>query len=136
VRDRLLPLLGLAGLLVGCPAPPTADSGGGTPGADSGEVGDEGGGDEGGGGDGYSGDTGAWDGERLYQFYCQPCHGDDGSGSMLGPDITERVWDFTDAELLQIILEGTDGMSPINLEEDEASLVVGWIRESFPLASE
>jgi len=131
----------MAGLLAGCPAPPTADSGGGTPGTDSGEGGDEGGGDEGGGdegggGDGYSGDTGAWDGARLYQFYCQPCHGDDGSGSMLGPDITERVWDFTDAELLQIILEGTDGMSPINLEEDEASLVVGWIRESFPPASE
>jgi len=107
---------------------------------DSGGVGvgsDSAGGGEGGAGDGgYSGDTGVWDGERLYGFYCQPCHGDDGTGGTLGPDITERVWDFTDAQLLQIILEGTDGMSPINLEEDEALLVIGWIRESFPPAGE
>ncbi len=112
-------------LLGGCAG--GADTGSPSVGVDSGDEDDGGDADSGGSGE----DTAEWTGEVLYDFFCLGCHGPDGSGGTGGPDIRERVWTYSDADLAQLMQDGTEYMPAIEVSDAEALRVVEWIRENY-----
>jgi cytochrome c551 len=140
------PILFLALLLAACPGPPDEDSGDGSgtdsgqdsgtdsgedSGTDSGDSGTDSGADSGDSGTDSGGDTGAPDGAALFATHCSSCHGADGRGG------TERgidgdVPDLSDAEIIEIILNGKGDMSAIAVTEPEAAAIVAHLRTLFP----
>ena len=70
-------------------------------------------------------------GEELYKKYCSACHGDDGKGVPdAGPAIAHELH-HTDEELISVMINGKKEMDPVPVTEDEAHLIVDWMRESF-----
>jgi mono/diheme cytochrome c family protein len=70
------------------------------------------------------------EGAAHYAAYCVACHGSDGQGGS-GPPHTEVVPGLGAAELEQIIVEGTGGMPPIYVPEDELAPLVAHVMETF-----
>lgn len=71
------------------------------------------------------------DGEALYTANCAPCHGADGTGvDDLGPNIVSELH-HGDAQLIGVILNGDGDMEPVNVTEEQARLIVDYMRESW-----
>lgn len=130
---NLLPALLLLPLL----ACGDKDGDDGDGGSDSG-VTDDGGADSGAGTDG--GTDGSTDGGTvtevtgadLYADHCAVCHGEDARGTSSGPDLKREVENHNDDQIIRVILFGEDRMDPIDVTEDEAQMIVDYLRELFP----
>lgn len=72
----------------------------------------------------------AEDGASLYATYCESCHGPDGRGTSSGPDITRELH-HTDADIIAVILNGRDEMPAILVTEEQAQLIVDYMRATF-----
>lgn len=70
------------------------------------------------------------DGGALYASTCAPCHGADGKGTKLAPNIT-RDLGKSDQQLIGIMRNGREEMPPQNVTEEEAQAIVDWMRETF-----
>ena len=70
-------------------------------------------------------------GAQLYTMHCSACHGPDGSGTAVGPDIREDVFEEDTSELVEVILEGEDDMPPIAVLPSEAFQIVQWMKMNF-----
>lgn len=75
--------------------------------------------------------------KKLFRSNCASCHGQDGAGTALGksmevPDLrSEQVQKHTDAELAQVVIQGTNNMPAFKnrLSEDQVHDVVRYVRE-------
>ncbi len=76
---------------------------------------------------------GAPDGAALYAEHCAGCHGEDGTGTREGPDLTREIGRMTDEQIVQIILNGAgrDEMPAIEVTEAEAQAIVDFMRANF-----
>ena len=70
-------------------------------------------------------------GAVLYAGQCQLCHGQDGSGGVIGPDIRQEVPLKTDQELLTLFIGGQGNMLPIPLTDQQYADVLTYVRETF-----
>ena len=74
------------------------------------------------------------DGPTLYLDRCESCHGYDGRGTDAGPDLRWRVQGMTVDEVADVVLFGEGLMSPVDLDEAEATEVAGFtVNELFAL---
>lgn len=76
-------------------------------------------------------DTEALDGGELFSTHCSSCHGSDGTGTGNGPNIVGEVSRHSDEDIIDVILNGEDRMPAIEVTEEEAQLIVDWMRENF-----
>ena len=74
--------------------------------------------------------TAAPDGAELYAGTCAACHGADGTGTSVGPNIARELGK-TDAQLIRIILNGEDDMPAQSVSEEEAQAIVDWMRDNL-----
>jgi mono/diheme cytochrome c family protein len=65
-------------------------------------------------------------GEALFQTQCAPCHGADGLGATSHGIIHELH--HSDAELIQVMLNGMGAMPPVNITDAEAAAIVDYMR--------
>jgi len=72
--------------------------------------------------EGETADSGEW----LYETNCAACHGADLSGGA-GPDIRSAGSDFSEAELKDIIINGTGSMPALGIEEGDAKAIAEWL---------
>lgn len=81
-----------------------------------------------------SGDTAAadLDGEGLFAEWCSSCHGAAGEGSYSAPALDREVPRKSDEQLISIILNGEDDMSPVPVTAEEAAAIVAYLRTLFP----
>ena len=86
-------------------------------------AGDADGGDDTGGGDDA-------DGATLFALNCSGCHGADGSG-VSGPDLTTAVPARSDADLMDVLQNGTGYMAAPSLTASEEDLLFAYLREQF-----
>lgn len=70
------------------------------------------------------------DGESLYADHCASCHGADGHGTSSGPDLVRELH-HTDEELVQVILNGKGDMAAVAITEEQAQMIVSWVRENL-----
>lgn len=66
--------------------------------------------------------------EEIYELNCASCHASDMSGSV-GPDISNVGDDFTEEELVEIMVNGEGDMPPTLLDEEEAEALSEWLLE-------
>lgn len=78
--------------------------------------------------DGNGNSTEVSQGETVYKQKCSGCHGGDLQG-ISGPALTDAGANFSVEELEDIIKNGTGGMPPINLKDDERTAVAEWLAE-------
>jgi alcohol dehydrogenase (cytochrome c) len=74
-------------------------------------------------------------GATLFTTHCAGCHGTDGNGGELGPNIATRVPLRTDAELLAVLKQGlgSAGMPAFpTLSTEETTALVGMLRTLTP----
>jgi alcohol dehydrogenase (cytochrome c) len=71
-------------------------------------------------------------GERHYQTLCARCHGGDGNGGEMGPEIRTRISVRTDNELQAIVREGLPGMPGFRLEGEEMRGLIAFLRTLPP----
>ena len=71
------------------------------------------------------------DGEALYISTCATCHGTDGEGlEGSGPSIVHELH-HNDAKLIDVILNGDGDMDPVDVTEEQAQLIVDYMREAW-----
>jgi mono/diheme cytochrome c family protein len=65
---------------------------------------------------------------------CYKCHGGDGTGSMRGPNLAERVPRLTVEQIQTTIREGKGHMPPFigQLSDLEIALLANWLHQTFP----
>ena len=69
-------------------------------------------------------------GKEIYTARCAACHQADFSGRA-GPSLkTARVLDMPDSYWLQTILNGKGSMPAVRITEEQAQLVIDYVRES------
>ena len=69
-------------------------------------------------------------GEDIYEARCSACHQADFSGRV-GPSLkTSAVLDMPDSYWLQTILNGKGSMPAVRITEEQAQLVIDYVRES------
>lgn len=72
------------------------------------------------------------EGADLFADNCARCHGDNGQGSIVGPALTERVPGLTEADVTDIILQGSGRMDPIDeVDADQAATIATFVVASF-----
>lgn len=69
------------------------------------------------------------DGAQLYADTCAGCHGADGHGGS-APDLSRELGK-TDAQLIEIILNGDGRMPPQDVTQEEAQAIVDWMRANI-----
>jgi mono/diheme cytochrome c family protein len=69
-------------------------------------------------------------GEELYTTHCTSCHGALGEGTGEGPGITQELH-HSDADLLDIIINGRGPMPQINVTEEEGMAIIDYMRATF-----
>ena len=70
-------------------------------------------------------------GEALYNQHCANCHGIDGSGvDDVGPSFLNELH-HSDAELIEVMLEGRGSMPPTPITQEEAESIMEYIRTNF-----
>jgi len=77
----------------------------------------------------------AQDGKALYGIKCAPCHGADGSaynvvGHLVKAQnlLSDRVRNFTDAQIARRIRRGKGNMPPAKLTTAQIDSLVGYVR--------
>ena len=69
-------------------------------------------------------------GKEIYTARCSACHQDDFSGRV-GPSLkTASVLNKPDSYWLQTILKGKGSMPAVRITEEQAQIVIDYIRES------
>ncbi|HEY5906624.1 MAG TPA: PQQ-dependent dehydrogenase, methanol/ethanol family [Vicinamibacteria bacterium] len=70
------------------------------------------------------------EGQRTFESRCSRCHGGDGNGGELGPEILSRLPSRTDDELVRLVREGlpTAGMPGFALADGELRALVAFLR--------
>ena len=69
-------------------------------------------------------------GKEIYTARCSACHQDDFSGRV-GPSLkTASVLNKPDSYWLQAILKGKGSMPAVRITEEQAQIVIDYIRES------
>ena len=71
-------------------------------------------------------------GRLTFESRCARCHGGDGSGGDMGPDIRFRVMARTDEQLAKLIHEGSGAMPPIPVGEAELAPLTRFLRSLQP----
>ena len=69
-------------------------------------------------------------GEDLYTTHCAACHGADAAGTANGPDLVRELH-HTDDDIIRVILNGKGDMAPVAITEEEAQLIVDYLRATF-----
>ena len=67
----------------------------------------------------------------LYRSQCQLCHGVDGSGGVIGPDIRDATATYTDEALLTLFIGGRGNMLPITFTNQQFADVLVYVRATF-----
>ena len=70
-------------------------------------------------------------GEVLFVDLCSSCHGGDGLGTDLGPDLSAHVPFHTDLEVVTVLLLGQGEMAAQGLSPQQHADLLGWLRETF-----
>src|SRR5262245_8749903 len=73
-------------------------------------------------------------GRRAFESRCARCHGGDGNGGELGPEIISRLPSRTDEELARLVQDGlpSAGMPGFPLAEAERTALVAFLRTLLP----
>jgi len=71
-------------------------------------------------------------GRLTFESRCARCHGGDGSGGEMGPDIRFRLIARTDAQLAKLIHDGSGAMPPIPIGEAELAPLTRFLRSLQP----
>lgn len=69
-------------------------------------------------------------GATVFSSTCANCHGADGTGGS-APDISGAVGGYSDADLLDVVLNGSGSMAPVALEDQEAADLLAYVRDTF-----
>ncbi|MFT7520748.1 MAG: mono/diheme cytochrome c family protein [Kiritimatiellia bacterium] len=64
--------------------------------------------------DGDTDDGGLASGEQLFTTRCLSCHGADGTGTDLGPDMTKFLNEHEPTEFKTLVKEGREAMPPFD----------------------
>ena len=70
-------------------------------------------------------------GAQVFAENCMRCHGQYGSGRELMPAMNLLMENSSDADLAEVIVEGTDHMPPQDLNEQEVADVIAYLRDLF-----
>jgi len=76
-------------------------------------------------------DGGEVDGPSLYLGHCADCHGVDARGTDSGPDLKWRTDGMTAADVADTIVLGFGQMNALDLDDDEADAISGFLVESL-----
>src|SRR5690348_1332803 len=71
-------------------------------------------------------------GKLVFQSRCARCHGADGSGGEMGPDIRSRAAARNDEQLAKIFHEGSGAMPPVAVTESELKPLIRFLRSIEP----
>jgi mono/diheme cytochrome c family protein len=71
-------------------------------------------------------------GEAQFQMTCANCHGALGNGVSRTPALAGNVHTFTDEELVDIMLNGREAMSPTRLSPQHAANILAYLRATWP----
>ena len=71
-------------------------------------------------------------GKFVFESRCARCHGADGSGGEMGPDIRRRAASRSDEQLAQIFLQGSGAMPPVAVTKTELPQLIGFLRSIEP----
>jgi len=71
-------------------------------------------------------------GKLVFGSRCARCHGADGSGGEMGPDIRSRAVSRNDEQLAKIFHEGSGAMPPVAVTESELAPLIRFLRSIEP----
>jgi alcohol dehydrogenase (cytochrome c) len=71
-------------------------------------------------------------GRVVFEARCARCHGADGSGGDMGPDIRFRSQSRSDGQLTRLFREGSGAMPPVAVNEPELAPLVRFLRSLAP----
>jgi len=71
-------------------------------------------------------------GRLIFESRCARCHGADGSGGDMGPNIHGRLASHSDEQLAQLFGEGSGGMPPVAVTGEEFPNLVRFLRSLEP----
>jgi alcohol dehydrogenase (cytochrome c) len=81
----------------------------------------------------YAQDTALTTGRNTFENRCSGCHGADGNGGELGPPITYRLRNLTDAQISNTVVHGVAGRMPaIQVGDTELANLVAFLRTLRP----
>ena len=67
-------------------------------------------------------------GRLAFQSRCARCHGGEGAGGEMGPDIRGRLAANSEAQLARLFQEGSGGMPPVAVTEAELAPLIRYLR--------
>lgn len=70
-------------------------------------------------------------GARLFYETCSNCHASDARGTDRGPDLTFQASTMEIEEVVDVILDGSGAMAPVELTVEEADAVALYLVETF-----
>ncbi len=76
-------------------------------------------------------DGSAWCGGEVFATACAGCHGDDGSGTDLGADLSGHVPYHTDLEVLSVVINGQGEMPAQDTSPQQSADLLAWLRATF-----
>lgn len=71
-------------------------------------------------------------GRLAFQSRCARCHGGEGAGGEMGPDIRARLASNSDAQLARLFREGSGAMPPVAVTEAEQAPLIRYLRTLQP----
>ena len=71
-------------------------------------------------------------GRLAFESRCARCHGADGSGGDMGPDIRNRLRSNSNAQLARLFHDGSGAMPPIAVTEPELAPLIRFLRSLEP----
>ncbi|MEE2828192.1 MAG: cytochrome c [Myxococcota bacterium] len=76
-------------------------------------------------------DEGGNEGASLWFQHCGSCHGALGQGTDLAPNVAETSGSLSQAEVVEVILNGFGLMDPVSLELEQAEAVARFLVEEL-----
>src|SRR5262245_65024524 len=67
-------------------------------------------------------------GRLAFESRCARCHGSDGSGGDMGPDIRQRLGANSDEQLARLFHDGSGAMPPIAVAQAELAPLTRFLR--------
>jgi alcohol dehydrogenase (cytochrome c) len=71
-------------------------------------------------------------GRLAFQARCARCHGGDGAGGEMGPNLRPRLAPLSDGQLTRLFREGSGGMPPVAVAEAELAPLLRYLRTLQP----